>query len=439
MRALIASVLVSIAATASAADLHREVAERLGSELPSLGTFYRDIHQHPELSLMEARTATAAAREFRSAGFEVTEGVGGTGVVGVLRNGPGPVILIRSELDALPIREETGLPFASTVVVKDLAGRDSPVDHACGHDVHLTALVGAARILSGLRARWSGTLVLVGQPAEETAAGAYAMLRDGLYTRFPRPNFAIALHIHGDSPAGTVSVLEGGACANSDSVDILVRGVGGHGARPDMAKDPVVLASQIVVALQTIVSRETKPGVAAVVTVGTFHGGTKRNVIPEQVKLELTVRSYDSAVAAHLLDSIRRISENLGRAAGMPENLLPVVTVTPEHTPVTYNDPALARRLRGVLADWLGTDRIIPGDPTTAGEDFAWFGRTTPPVPCCMWFVGAADPAKCAESARTGVPLPSNHSPYFAPDFDPTIRACVTSLCAGALDLLSSR
>ncbi|HVZ66545.1 MAG TPA: amidohydrolase [Lacunisphaera sp.] len=416
------------------------VADKLDAAYPALDTFYKDLHAHPELSLMEVRTAAAVARELRATGFEVTEHVGGHGAVAVLKNGAGPVLLMRADIDALPVAEETGLPYASKVRVTDLAGADVPVMHACGHDIHATVLVGTAQVLASLRERWSGTLLLVVQPAEERGLGATAMLADGLYSRFPKPDFAVAEHDSATLPAGTVGTIEGYAMANVDWVDITVRGVGGHGAYPQNTKDPVVLAARIVLALQTIVSRETSPLNPAVVTVGSIHGGTKPNVIPDEVKLRLTLRSYSDAVRAHTIEAVRRVCRGEAIAAGMPEDRLPVVTVIEdEATPSTYNDPTLTRRIHGALTAWLGADKVTTIEPEMGGEDFSQFGRTAEKIPLCLVRIGAVAPEKIAESARTGVPLPTLHSSKFAPVPEPTIKTGVTAMTAIALDLLAKK
>jgi len=429
--------LASVAAAAPDPALRDAVAKKIAAEYPSLEAIYKDLHANPELSFMETRTAALVAKELRSLGFEVTEKVGNTGIVAVLKNGPGKTLLIREDLDALPLLEKTGMPYASKATVKDLAGKDSPAMHACAHDTHITSLLGTARVLTSFRDRWSGTLVLVAQPAEEIGAGALAMLTDGLYTRFPVPDFAIGMHVWAGLPAGTVSYVPGPITANTEAIDILVRGVGGHGSRPHTTKDPVVLASEIVLALQTIVSRELEPGTPAVVTVGTFHGGTKRNIIPDEVKLELTLRCYDDAVAAHLVASIKRIAENLARAAGVPADRLPIVTSTESNTPVCSNHPALTQRLVGVWREWLGEASVTLGKPLTVGEDFARFGRTTHRVPICLWLIGATAPAEIEAAHRTGAVLASNHSPLFAPVPEPTLKGAITSLSAAALDLLA--
>jgi len=440
LRPALGLLLAALPALGCAADtaLRDAVARHVVAEYPSLEAIYRDLHAHPELSFMETRTAALVARELRAAGYEVTEQVGRTGVVAVLRNGPGPTVLVRGDMDALPLEEKTGLPYAARGLARNLAGQETPAMHACAHDVHVTGLIGAGRVLAALRPHWSGTLVLIGQPAEEIGAGALAMLRDGLFTRFPHPDYVLGVHVAGGVPAGQVLYIEGPTYASVDSVDILVRGVGGHGARPHETRDPVVLAAQIVGALQTIVSRELKPGTPAVVTVGSIHGGTKHNIIPDQVALQLTLRSYDDAVAAHLLASIRRLCANLGRAAGLAEDLLPIVTVDEtQRTPVTINDPALTRRLVGVLSGWLPPGRVAVGEPATYGEDFSRFSRTERRVPACILWVGGSDPALIEARQRAGQLVPSNHSPFFAPVPEPTLTTGVTVLVAGALDLLA--
>jgi len=433
--------LVALAATSFAADagLRESVASKLTADYPALEKLYHHFHAHPELSLLEEKTAARLAAEWRTAGFEVTEKIGGHGIVGVLKNGPGPTLLLRTDLDGLPVQEETGLAYASKTRAKDITGVEVATMHACGHDIHLTVLTGTARALASLKARWSGTLVLVGQPAEERGVGARAMLAAGLYRNFPKPDFALAIHDSATLPHGTVGTIEGFAMANVDMVDITVRGVGGHGAYPHTTKDPIVLASRIVVALQTIVSRETRPVDPAVVTVGSIHGGTKHNIIPDEVKLQLTLRSYTDEVRARTLEAVRRICRGEAIAAGIPDDRMPVITVADEGTPATYNDPALTRRVRGALTAWLGTDKLTTIEPEMGGEDFSQFGRTVEKVPICMFRLGTVAPEKVAESQRTGTPLPSLHSSKFAPVPEPTIKTGVTALAAAALDLLGKK
>ena len=432
-----ASLAVAIFVVRSPAAVPDPVASSISAQYASLDALYKDLHAHPELSLQEDKTAARVAAELRAAGIEVTEKFGGTGVVGVLRNGPGPTLLIRTDMDALPVKEETGLPYASTVHALNLSGTDVPVMHACGHDVHMTIFVGTARTLASMKDKWSGTVVLVGQPAEEFGVGARNMLTAGLYRQFPKPDFAIGLHDAGNMAAGTVGFVEGFFSSNSDSVDITVRGIGGHGAMPEDTKDPIVLASQIVLALQTIVSREIHPGDRAVVTVGSIHGGTKNNIIPGEVKLQLTLRSYTPAVREHLVASIRRICRGEAMAAGIPEDLMPIVTVVGTPSDAIYNDPALTKRVRAAVTGWLGADHVLSVEPAMTSEDFSQYGRTVEKVPTCFFEVGAVAPEAVAQSASTGVPLPALHSSKFAPVPEPTIKTGIAAMTAAALDILA--
>ena len=420
-------------------DVRDPVRARIHDEYSALRAIYEQLHSHPELSFMEVNSAALIARELRALGLDVTEKVGRMGVVGVLRNGPGPTVLVRTDMDALPLKETTGVAYASTAVVKDLQGRDQPAMHACGHDVHMTSFIGAARTLVAVRERWSGTIVFVAQPAEEIVAGARAMLDDGLYTRFPKPDVALAFHDDAMLPAGKVGYREGPFMSAVSSLDILVRGVSGHGSAPHTAKDPVLLASQIVVALQAIVSREVAPGTRAVVTVGTIHGGLKRNIIPDEVKLELTLRAFDPAVMAKLVAAVRRVAAGTAQAAGVAEDRMPVVTVTEETVGVTANDPVLTRRLARVFTEWMGADRVSEVEPVNAAEDFSLYGQTPERVPSVLWRVGATAPEKFAESARSGVPVPSNHNSGFAPVPEPTITTGVITMTAAVLELLAKK
>jgi amidohydrolase len=437
---LLAFSLFAGSALAATDDVKSLVAQKLAADYPSLDSLYKHLHANPELSLMEEKTAARMAAELRGIGFEVTEKIGGTGLVGVFKNGAGPTLMVRTDLDGLPITEETGLPYASQARTKDLSGNDVAVMHGCGHDIHMTVFTGAARVLTALKDRWSGTLVFIGQPAEEVGAGARAMLADGLYTKFPLPDYVIATHDSATLPAGTIGMIEGAAWASVDSMDITVRGRGGHGAYPHTTIDPIVLAARIVTTLQTVVSRETRPLDPAVVTVGSIHGGTKHNIIPNEVKLQLTLRSYSAAVREHTIAAIRRICRGEAIAAGVPEDLLPVISVsTDQSTPATYNDPALTQRLRTAVAGWIGADHVKTIDPEMGGEDFSRFGATPHKIPTSMFRVGAVDPAKVAESLRTGEPLPSLHSSKFAPLPEPTIKTGVTALTAAALELLAKK
>ncbi len=414
-------------------------------EIAALVATYKTLHAAPELSHYEEKTSAFVAKELRALGYTVTERIGkyskpewtGYGVAGVMKNGEGPTVLLRADMDALPVEEKTGLPYASKVRVKNDAGQEVGVMHACGHDIHITTLIGTARMLAELKNQWRGTLVLVGQPAEETIDGAKAMLDDGLYGKTPKPDYAIALHDHGDIEAGKVGMTPGFALANSTSVDITVRGIGGHGSRPESAKDPVVLAAQIILSLQTIVSRENSPLDPAVVTVGSIHGGTRYNIIPDEVKLQLTVRSYKEEVRQKILAGIERIAEGTALAAGLPAELAPVVKVSEtEVTPATYNDPALTGRLSSVFTKALGTQNVVQYPPIMGAEDFGRFGMEGNQIPTILFWIGASDPLKVAESKRTGKPLPSIHSPLFAPLPEPTIRTGVKAMTSAVLELM---
>jgi hippurate hydrolase len=430
---------VAVCPIAALADVRADVRAAIATEYPSLRQLYEHLHANPELSWMEAKTAAVVARELRAAGLEVTEGVGRRGVVGVLRNGPGRTVLLRADMDALPLKETTGVAYASTAVVKDQAGRDQPGMHACGHDIHMTSLIGTARVLGALRTHWSGTVVFIAQPAEEIVEGARAMLDDGLYTRFPRPDVALTFHNDAQLPAGVVGYGEGPFMSGVASLDIVVRGVSGHGSAPHTTRDPVLLASQIVVALQAIVSREIKPGTRAVVTVGTIHGGLKRNIIPDEVKLELTLRAYEDAVMQQLIAAIRRVAAGTAQAAGVPADRLPIVTATPEASDPVINDGPLTRRLAATFTGWLGADRVRQIEPVGAAEDFTYFGRTAERVPIVLWRVGATAPAVFEASAKSGVPVPSNHNSGFAPVPEPTLTTGITTSAAAVLDILGKK
>ncbi len=438
---LTASVLFPIVALAQ-----QTIEAVVEPQVPGLVATYEDLHRNPELSHHEAKTSSFLASELRRAGYEVTEhvgkypgGVSGYGIVAVMHNGDGPTLLVRTDMDALPVIEKTGLPYASTVRVKDDAGQEVGVMHACGHDVHMTVLLGTARTLAQLKHRWRGTLMLIGQPSEERIDGARAMLDDHLYERFGRPTYAIALHDDSDLPAGSVGLEAGPILASSTSVDVVIRGVGGHGAHPDATKDPIVAAAEYIVAIQTIVSRQTSPLDPAVVTVGTIHGGSKRNIIPDEVKLELSIRAYSEQVRENILADLARTARGIALAAGIPDSRAPVMTVSDtEIVPATYNDPALAARLRPVLAARLGKEKILEPRPGMGSEDFGLFGLEDHKIPILMLRLGAVAPEKIAESERTGQPLPSLHSSLFAPLPAPTIRTGVVAMTAAVLELMKA-
>lgn len=397
------------------------------------------FHQHPELSYRETATAARIAAELRGLGVEVTEGVGGTGVVGMLRNGDGPTVMVRADMDGLPLREATGLPYASTVTQVDVTGVEQPVMHACGHDVHVTALVGTARRLVALRDRWAGTVMLLAQPAEERIGGAKAMLEDGLYERFGVPDFALAFHVEAGEPAGRVMVPAELVASSSDSVDITVHGVGTHGASPHKGKDPIYVAAQIVVALQGLISRELSPLEPGVVTVGAFHAGSKHNIISDRAELQLTVRADSEETREQLLAGIRRIAENVARAAGLPEDRLPEVRTSTESTPTTANDPALAERIKAAFARELGTDALYetPRDGMGA-EDFAYFVRTEDRVPGVYFSVGGTAQADLDAEAAGGPAVPGHHSPLFRIEPEPSVTTGIEAMTVAVLELLGS-
>ena len=398
---------------------------------PQAQKFYIDVHEHPELSGQETETASKLAAGMRRAGYEVTEHVGKTGVVALLKNGDGPTVMLRTELDGLPVEEKTGLPYASKVRTKDDAGHDVPVMHACGHDLHMAALLGAADIMAQTKNTWHGTLMLVGQPAEESIGGAEAMLKDGLFTRFPKPDAAVALHVSNEYPAGIVAITPGVYNTNSDSVRVTIYGKGGHGAMPQATIDPIVIAARTILSLQTIASREVRPGEMAVVTVGYIRAGTKNNIIPDEADMGLTVRTRKAEVRRQVLESITRITKAEAVAAGAPRE--PLVEHY-EGTDLVYNNPALAERLRAPLEAALGKSNVVTAEPITPSEDFSFF--TEQGVPGFYFSLGGADPQRYAEVRAGGTRLPSNHSPLFAPDLEPALKTGIEAEVAVLRNLL---
>ena len=432
-----------IATTASAQQARLDTA--IDQQLPSLVSIYKGIHAAPELSHHEERTSGLLAQELTSLGFAVTEHVGkypnpdwkGYGVVAVMKNGAGPTVLVRADMDALPVEEQTGLSYASHVRAKDDAGQDVSVMHACGHDIHVTTLIGTARLLAALKNDWHGTLVLIGQPAEERIDGARAMLADGLYSRFPKPDFALALHDSGELEAGKIGYLGGYMLASATSVDVTLRGRGGHGAYPHTTKDPIVMAAEYILAIQTIVSREDSPLDPAVVTVGSIHGGTKHNLIPDEVHLQLSIRAYKEEVRLHILASLDRIAKGIALAAGVPDDRAPIVKVSDtEVTAATYNDPALTARVVGAMKTALGADKLVQLEPVMGSEDFGQFGLEDHKIPTFMFRVGAIDAERIAKSKETGGPLPSLHSSLFWPVPEPTTRTGVKAMTVAVLELM---
>ncbi|WP_374610767.1 amidohydrolase [Sphingorhabdus sp.] len=428
----------ALLATASHAHAANPLRDAIAKDMPSLIEIYRDLHANPELSFEEVKTAAKLAAEAKRLGFQVTEGVGKTGVVAVLKNGAGPTVMIRADMDGLPVIEQTGLPYASKVRGVSKSGTETGIMHACGHDTHMTAWVSTARQLVANKDKWSGTLVMILQPAEEIGAGAKAMLDDGLYTRFPKPDYAIAFHDAAQFPAGTIGYQSGWALANVDSVDIKVKGVGGHGAYPHTTKDPIVLASRIVTALQTLVSREVDPQDAAVVTVGSFHAGAKHNIISDEATLLLTVRSYSDETRKLLLDGIRRIAKGEAIAAGVPEDRMPVVSVNEaEFTPATFNTSPLTERVASLFKKQFGEQRVIETKPVMGGEDFSRFYLADKAnVQSMIFWVGGVPQAEMEAAAKSGKPLPSLHSPYWVPDAEKVIATASEALTLAAMDLM---
>jgi amidohydrolase len=413
------------------------LADDIRGDMPGLMAVYRDLHANPELSMQEVRSPAKLAAEARKLGFTVSEKVGKTGVVAVMRNGPGPVLMIRADMDGLPIVEQTGLPFASKVRAVARSGVETGVMHGCGHDTHMTAWLGTAKRLAAMKGQWSGTLVMILQPGEETGEGARAMLDDGLYSRFPKPGHVLAFHDSAAMPAGTIGITPGYALANVDSVDITVRGLGGHGAYPHTTKDPIVLASRIVTTLQTLVSRENNPANPAVVTVGSFQAGAKHNIISDEAKLQLTVRSYQPDVRKLLLDGIRRIARGEAIAAGMPEDRMPVVTIREgEYTPATFNTEAFSNRALALFGQHFGPSRVIKTPAVMGGEDFSRFWLADNKIESLIFWVGGTPIKDYQAAGGEASKLPSLHSPFWAPEAETVIATATEALTLAALDVL---
>ena len=419
----------------------------IAAELPELVTTYKNLHAAPELSHHEDKTSAMLAARLRSFGYEVTEHIGkypnpewqGHGIVAVMKNGTGPTVLVRADMDALPVEEQTGLPYASHVKTKNDAGVEVGVMHACGHDIHVTSLIGTAKVLSEMKEQWHGTLVLLGQPSEETIDGARAMLADGLYSRTPKPDYALALHDSSELEVGKVGYTPGYALASSTSVDVIIRGRGGHGSRPEASKDPIVMAAEFIMAIQTIVSRENSPFDPAVVTVGAIQGGTKYNIIPDEVHLQLTIRTYKEEVRQHILASLERIAKGIALAGGVPADRAPIVKASDtEVTPAMYNDPALTERETAALKRTFGADKVVERPPAMGSEDFGQFGLEGHKIPTFMFTVGAIDRERIANSEKTGVPLPSLHSSLFWPVPEPTIQTAVKAMSVAVLELMKN-
>ncbi|MFO0967131.1 MAG: amidohydrolase [Gemmataceae bacterium] len=427
--------LAVFAGSTSAQDPATEIKKRISAHYAGLEGLYKQLHTHPELAFQEEQTAARLAKELKSLGFDVATKVGATGVVGVYKNGKGPTVLVRTDMDALPVTEKTDLPYASKVRIRDKEGRDVGTMHACGHDMHMTCWVGTARVLTEMKDKWQGTLVFIGQPAEEIGAGARAMLADGLFKRFPRPDYCLGLHCDSRVPHGSVAYSEGMLLANVDTIDITVRGRGGHGSAPHTTIDPIVLAARIILDLQTLVSREVNPLDAAVVTVGSIHGGTKHNIIPSEVKLQLTVRSLKASVRKQLIDGIVRITKAAAVGAAAPEPLLQLNL--DDYTPALENNPVLAKRIVGRFRDVLGKDKVRDMGPVMGGEDFARYGLEG--VPIFFYFIGTLAPERFEAAKKGGPPIPSLHSDLYAPVPEPSIRMGVLTMTSAVLELVGKK
>ena len=430
----VAGALLFIASSVAASELTESIKKDYDGYLADL---FDHFHRNPELSKVEVETAARMAAELRDSGFEVFENVGGTGVVALMKNGDGPLVMMRADMDGLPVEEKSGLPNASKKTQKDpITGNIVPTMHACGHDVHITSLVGTARQMASRKDDWSGTLMFVVQPAEERVAGAKAMRADGIWDRFGTPDYALAFHVNSNNVAGKINISEGSPYAGADTVDIIIHGVGTHGAHPHRGKDPIVLGSQIVLALQTLVARELSPRAPGVVTVGSFHSGTKHNIISDRAHLQLTVRNTSEETRKLLLDGIRRIAENMGRVAGLPEDKLPEVIISEERVPPTTNDAALARRLKAAWASAMGEETVIDLPTTGMGaEDFPFF-TADPYITSVYWAIGGTPEADFERAAAGGPPVASHHSPLFKIAPEPSVRAGVQSTVVALLELM---
>jgi len=449
-----AALFAAMTAPAFAAD--PDLTETVADDYDYVLDIYKHFHENPELSLKEKDTASRLAKELDALGFDVTErvgddwiqekirgdvgtiyeDVGGYGIVAVMKNGDGPTVMLRADMDALPLEEKTGLPYESQVMQQSYRGEDVPVMHACAHDSHVAILIGTARQLAQRKDDWSGTLILIGQPAEELGLGAMAMLEDGLFKNFPKPDYVLATHTSGWAPAGVISYTSGYALANVDSVDITIKGVGAHGSAPHMGKDPIVLGAQIVNALQTLVSREVNPLKAGVVTVGSFQAGFVHNIIPDEAKLQLTVRSYDDDVRKTLLDGIERITIAQALSAGLPEELMPTIEMQEDYTPSTYNDPEMTDRVMTAVGASIGEEKVITQPPSMGGEDFSQFHRYDQDVKTLIFWTGGAEADAFNEAVANKTELPpANHSPFFAPQPEEALKLGVQAMTAGTLEL----
>lgn len=420
-------------------DIKERISGIIVNESERFRDIYIDLHKNPELSLMELNTAAKMAKELRSLGLEVTEKIGGNGVVGVIRNGKGKVIMLRTDMDALPVKEATGLSFASSVTMKNGQGIEMPVMHACGHDMHMTVWLGTINTLVKLKDEWNGTLVVIAQPAEEVAGGADAMINDGLFRRFPKPDYILAYHVNAEMPAGTVGFCPGRILAGVNSADITVYGSGGHGAMPHNTIDPIVLSARIILDIQTIVSREINPVKPAVVTVGAIHGGTRHNIIPDEVKMLLTIRFFEDDVYRKIKEALIRITKNVAASAGLPPEKSPLVVLGNEYLPPVVNNTELVDKVAGSMRNILGEAAVIRMEPSTGAEDFGKFGTTEEKIPIGLLWLGVANNDLYKQHLEKGTRIPSLHNSGFSPDFEPSFRCGVSALSKAVIDLFENR
>lgn len=430
------SVVFTLSSTNGQSRTDAAIGTLLEKDYGYLEALYKDLHAHPELSFHEQKTSQRLAKELSGLDCKVSTGIGGHGLVGVMKNGPGPVILVRADMDALPIQERTGVSFASTETTLDETGQTLPLMHACGHDMHMAVWVGVARILDKVRNNWKGTVIFLAQPAEERGAGALAMIKDQVLEKFGKPELALALHVNSALESGKVGLCPGYSLANIDVLDITVKGKGGHGAVPELTIDPVVLASKLVLGFQTIVSREISPQEPAIITVGSIQGGSGANIVPDEVKLSLSIRSFNDDVQKQLIEKIRRHCEGTAFAAGLDRDRFPVVTVLDEYTPSQYNDPELTERIFNHFKGVIGSENVVKVTPLMFGEDFGWYGRSVPKIPILMYSLGSVSSAAMAESAKTKLPLPSTHSSKYIPDLSKTLKTGVLTMSSALVSLL---
>jgi amidohydrolase len=436
---MFALMLISGASAGQAPSLNDRISKIAADEVSQYKNLYIELHQHPELSHFEFNTAKKMADGLKSLGFEVTDKVGGNGVVGVYRNGKGKTIMLRTDMDALPVKENTGLPFASQVIMKDMLGNECPVMHACGHDLHMSVWLATLKTLVTLKKEWQGTIVAIGQPEEEVSGGSESMIKDGLFKRFPKPDAALCYHVNAELPTGTVGYYPGPIFAGMNSVNITVYGRGGHGAMPHMTIDPVVLSARIILDIQSIVSRSINPVKPAVVTVGAIHGGTKHNVIPDEVKMMLTVRFFEDGVYKQIQQSLERITRGDAIAAGLPENKMPLIEYTKDFTPPTSNDPKLVTTVADYMKNILGENNVIKVDPATVSEDFGKYGRTEEKIPIALFWLGGVNREKYDDHVKNGTYLPPLHNSAFAPDFEPAFKTGVTAMTKAMIGLFGSK